>query len=172
MTSVSHRSALLPPGPGREIGPDGRMDDGIQVGEGLRLGEDPPGKIGTVHGPVRIGVGPETVRDAPAQLRILRHQPFGPGVGVVDRDTQTGEKTANSAFAAADTACDSDLHHGLRGTSISGMSPTEMILMSLNRGARAFCSDWGSMMSLPSCPSSCERFVLSSASGMRSVLFM
>lgn len=138
-----HVVALLLFGPRREIGPDGRVDDGVQVGEGLRLGEDPPGKVGTVQGPVRIGFGPETVRDAPAQLRILRHQPFGPGIGVIDRDAQTREKTANGAFAAADAACDSDLHHGLRGTSISGMSPMEMILMSLNRGARAFCSDWG-----------------------------
>ena len=77
-----HVVALLLFGPRREIGPDGRVDDGVQVGEGLRLGEDPPGKVGTVQGPVRIGFGPETVRDAPAQLRILRHQPFGPGVGV------------------------------------------------------------------------------------------
>lgn len=39
-----HVVALLPFGPRREIGPDGRVDDGVQIGEGLYLGEDPPAR--------------------------------------------------------------------------------------------------------------------------------
>lgn len=133
----NHIAARLPFGPRGEIGHDDRMDQRIQVGESLRIGENLRGEVGAVQGAAGIGFGAEAGRDARPEFGFFGHQPFGRGVGVVDRDAPLREKAATYSCRCR-CLRDSDLHHGFSGTSISGMSPTEMILISLNRGARAF----------------------------------
>ena len=106
-----------------------------------------------------IGVrydGAEALRDGPAQRLVLVHQAPRLAIRIVDRRATLGEEAADGALAAADAARDPHLHHGSAGLSISGTGPIEMNLISLMRSEMAFCNDWGSITSFPSCPSSRE----------------
>ena len=168
-----HVIARLARRPCLEVGDDRRVDKSVQGRKRRRIPENTSGEVFPVEGAVAaVGFRAETIRDAGAQSGVLLHQPPGLRVAVVHRNAPRGEKSAHRALAAADAPRDTDLHHGSSGVSISGISPRDTILISLKRVDSAFCSDWGSMTDFPSCPSSAERCVLISSSGMRSRLFM
>lgn len=129
-------------GPCREIPHDGRMHDGIQVGERLRIGEDDSGKTSTVEFSFAVYITTETCLDRPAQLR--GHQSFGFGIRIVDRNSLGCEKATNGALAAADAARNSHPDHFFgffAGASISGTERIATTLISLNFKDMAFCND-------------------------------
>ena len=88
------------------------MHQRIEVGERLRVAEDNTCEVAPVELSVAEGAGAEAFGEPHTQRIVLLHEPFGRGVGIVDRDALLCEKTAYSAFAAADAARNSDSHHG------------------------------------------------------------
>lgn len=94
--------------------PDGRVGDGLEVGQGLGVGEDEPAERGTVE----RAVGAEhRVAEPLTDGGEGRHTGFDDlsrdGVGVHDDRTQVGQRPGHRRLAGPDTASETHAKHGL-----------------------------------------------------------
>ena len=96
-------------------GADSRVDDGVQVSQRARIGEDDGGERGTVDVPVRQD---HVVAEAVDHARIcgatrLDHL-AGVHVGVEDHGAALGEQARHRRLPSTDAAGESDHQHGRR----------------------------------------------------------